>query len=121
MAQDPAKKELLHKDEEATHEGEQNPIHKEVTIPSLQIPKSQNEIPEKSETKNTLEVEELPPDGELKKESSSENPMKRKAKGWAFLQKGKALGTIVKNVSTNNNNSLENQVNHYLNSIYLFF
>jgi CRP-like cAMP-binding protein len=104
MARDPAKKDLLHKDEP---EGEQNQeilAKKEGVVPSIQIPKSQNEIPEKSET---LKVEELPPDGE---ENSSENPLKRKAKGWAFLQKGKALGTIVKSISTNNNNSLENQI-----------
>lgn len=103
MAQDPAKKELLHKDEI-----EQNQENSEV--PTIEIPKSQNEIPEKLENHDNIETEEHPADAELKKENSSESPLKRKAKGWAFLKKGKALGNIVKEVSTNSNNSLESQV-----------
>ena len=98
MAQDPAKKELLHKKDEA------HPVEKEEAISTIKMAKSQNEIPKKSETHddNKVETEEHPPD-------ASENPVRRKGKGWAFLKKGKDFGNIVKEVSKNNN-TLEGQI-----------
>jgi len=106
MAQDPNNKERLNHLEE-THQ-ELSHSQQESGANTV-ILKSQNEIP--ADDVVVVESQDIhhpqEPDPEVKKETV-ESPLKRRAKGWALLKKGKALGTVVKAATANH--SLESQI-----------